>query len=293
MTRRLLTLALLLACLAMAQARAANDRGFFWRVSSPTTVVYLLGSIHFADSSFYPLREIVEKNFQQADALVVELDITGIDPQQYSDYIRRHGYYPPGDAIQQHISKQSWQRLQALLQTLNIAPETVTAKKPGLLIMDLTAAMLARLGYQAGEGIDLHFIMQARRQGKPVLGLETLQQQLALLIDMPAAETLLQASLDEAEQAKTQLQQLEQAWKSGDEQALQQLMITQPEARYKNYRQINDALLYRRNDAMAANIRAMLAGDKRHFVVVGAGHLIGKRGIVRQLKQAGYTVERL
>ncbi len=293
MTRRLVILTLLIACLALAPAQAANDRGFFWRVSSPTTVVYLLGSIHFAESSFYPLREIVEKSFQQADALVVELDITGIDPQQYSEYIRRHGYYPPGDSIKQHISKQSWQRLQALLQTFNIAPETVATKKPGLLIMDLTAAMLDRLGYQAGEGIDLHFILQARRQGKPVIGLESLQQQLALFINMPAAETLLQASLDEAEQAEAQLQQLEQAWKSGDEQALQQLMITQPEARYKDYRRINEALLYRRNDAMAAKIRAMLAGDKRVFVVVGAGHLVGERSIVRRLKQAGYNVERL
>ncbi len=293
MTRSLVTLTLLIACLALAPAQAANDRGFFWRVSSPTTVVYLLGSIHFADSSFYPLREIVEKNFQQADALVVELDITGIDPQQYSEYIRRHGYYPPGDSIKQHISKQSWRRLQALLQTFNIAPETAAAKKPGLLIMDLTAAMLDRLGYQAGEGVDLHFILQARRQGKPVIGLESLQQQLALFINMPAVETLLQASLDEAEQAEIQLQQLEQAWKSGDEQALQQLMIMQPEARYKDYRQINEALLYRRNDAMAAKIRAMLAGDKRVFVVVGAGHLVGERGIVRRLKQAGYNVERL
>ena len=293
MTRNIVILTLLIVWLALAPAQAANDRGFFWRVSSPTTAVYLLGSIHFADSSFYPLRELVEKNFQQADALVVELDITGIDPLQYSEYIRRHGYYPPGDSIKQHISKQSWQRLRALLQTFNIAPETVATKKPGLLIMDLTAAMLDRLGYQAGEGIDLHFILQARRQGKPVIGLESLQQQLALFINMPAAETLLQASLDEAEQAEAQLQQLEQAWKSGDEQALQQLMITQPEARYKDYRRINEALLYRRNDAMAAKIRAMLAGDKRVFVVVGAGHLVGERSIVRRLKQAGYNVERL
>ena len=293
MTRNIVTLTLLIVWLALAPAQAANDRGFFWRVSSPTTVVYLLGSIHFADSSFYPLRELVEKNFQQADALVVELDITGIDPRQYSEYIRSHGYYPPGDSIKQHISKQSWQRLRALLQTFNIAPETVATKKSGLLIMDLTAAMLDRLGYQAGEGIDLHFILQAKRQGKPVIGLESLQQQLALFINMPAAETLLQASLDEAEQAEAQLQQLEQAWKSGDEQALQQLMITQPEARYKDYRRINEALLYRRNDAMAAKIRAMLAGDKRVFVVVGAGHLVGERSIVRRLKQAGYNVERL
>ena len=290
---RLPVIALLLYCLGSGAAQAANDRGFFWRVSSPTTVVYLLGSIHFADSSFYPLRELVEKNFQQADVLVVELDITGIDPRQYSEYISRLGYYPPGDSLKQHISKQSWRRLQTFLQAFDIAPETVARKKPGLLIMDLTAVMLARLGYQVGEGIDLHFILQAKRQGKPVIGLETLQQQLALFIDMPAAETLLQASLDDAEQAETQLQQLEQAWKSGDEQALQQLMITRPEARYEDYRQINEVLLYRRNDAMAAKIRTMLAGDKRYFVVVGAGHLVGERGIVHQLKQADYTVERL
>lgn len=293
MTRRLLTLTLLLACLAQAQARAANDRGFFWRVSSPTAVVHMLGSIHFADSSFYPMRAVIEKNFQAADELVVELDITDINPQQYRDYISRHGYYPPGDSIKQHISKQSWRRLQSVLHEFNIAPESVVSKKPGLLIMDLTAVMLARLGFQAKDGIDLHFIRQAKQLGKPVLGLETLQQQLSTFINMPAQETLLQASLDDADQADDQLQRLEQAWKSGDDTALLQLMITRPEAQYKDYRLINEALLYRRNDAMTARIRAMLAGDKIHFVVVGAAHLVGERGIVQQLQRAGYTVERL
>jgi len=35
-----------------------------------------MGSIHFADKSFYPLRPVIEKAFQHSDALVVELDIT-------------------------------------------------------------------------------------------------------------------------------------------------------------------------------------------------------------------------
>lgn len=283
---------LLCLWLFVAPLQAANDRVFYWQVSHGESTLFLLGSIHFADSSFYPLRRIIESDFQQADTLVVELDISRIKPQQYQGFIREHGHYPPGDSLRQHLPPASWQRLQALLAGLHIPLEQIVSKKPGLVVMELTATLLEQLGYQAALGIDLHFIRQAVALGKPVIGLETLQQQLRLLADLPEASILLQASLDEFDQAEAQLRQLEQAWKRGDDAALLQLMVAQPEAEYPGYRQVNEAILYGRNDSMVERLRELLSSGGRHFVVVGAAHLLGPRGIVGQLQAAGYRVQR-
>ena len=56
-------------------AYAENDKAFVWQVSSEQATVYLMGSIHFADKSFYPLRKEIEEAYSRSNALVVEMDI--------------------------------------------------------------------------------------------------------------------------------------------------------------------------------------------------------------------------
>ena len=51
-----------------------------------------------------------------------------------------------------------------------------------------------------------------------------------------------------------------------------------------------ERLLYRRNDNWTAKLKEILPKETV-FVAVGAGHLIGERGLLDQLKNMGYTVE--
>jgi hypothetical protein len=48
---------------------------------------------------------------------------------------------------------------------------------------------------------------------------------------------------------------------------------------------------------MVSKIEQMLKQDgtagKSYFVVVGSGHLIGKKGIVNALREKGYKIKRL
>ncbi len=288
---------LLLACVTLylfaGAAHSAYDRGFFWQVESHSAIAWLLGSIHFADSSVYPMRPVIEQNFAAADALVVELDVLSIDTQVMQRYIQQHGMYPEGESLRQHLSAQTWRQMQHSLQQLGVPLALVENKKPGLLVMDITTLLLARLGYSALDGIDLHFLVQARRMQKPVLALETLEQQLDLFIRMPAGDVLLQQTLDHSAQAGEEMQNMLSTWKRGDETALYDMMVEKPEQAYSGYAEVNEALLFRRNDTMVQKIKKLMMTGKRYFIVVGAGHLIGQRCIVQQLKQAGFKVQRL
>ena len=61
-------------------AESSDKKAFIWQISSDTSTIYLMGSIHVASSAIYPLDEVIENAFQIADSLVVEIDISNINP---------------------------------------------------------------------------------------------------------------------------------------------------------------------------------------------------------------------
>ncbi len=56
---------------------------------------------------------------------------------------------------------------------------------------------------------------------------------------------------------------------------------------------VYEKLVYQRNRRMTAKIEDLLRSKDTCFIVVGAGHLVGKKGIVELLKTKGYSVEQM
>ena len=282
-----------LLCVVLTwNSQAANDRGLFWEVSSPTATVYLLGSIHFGVDDLYPLRSEITQAYASAERLAVEIDITRVSPVAYSRYINQHGTYSSGETLADHVSASTWQHLQRVLKRLEIPVAAIENFKPGLVVMQLSTVVYARKGLSPETGIDMYFLQRARREGKPVVELESMEQQLDMLIQLPQAEAMLIEALQDFERASELTKMLLTGWQRGDATALEALLISSPEQRTPTYHQVNEAVLYKRNRDMRDAVRQMLAEEAVSFVIVGAGHLIGERGIVELLQQDGYAVER-
>jgi uncharacterized protein YbaP (TraB family) len=58
-------------------------------------------------------------------------------------------------------------------------------------------------------------------------------------------------------------------------------------------RAFNEQLLNQRNIGMAEKIKDYLAGEGTYFVLVGAAHLIGERGVVALLNAADINSQRI
>ena len=101
-----------LSFLVVANACAEDDKAFFWQVNSARASVYLMGSIHFADKSFYPLRKEIVDVYDKSDALVVELDINNIDHNAYNRLLLEKGMYKDGATIKDVISEKTWLQLE-------------------------------------------------------------------------------------------------------------------------------------------------------------------------------------
>lgn len=284
--------------LACSYSYAENDKAFAWQVTSGEASVYLIGSMHYADKSFYPLRQTIEDAFNRSEYLVVELDINHIDHDRYMQILLQDGVYKDATTIKEVISDETWLQLRRHLQRLNIDYDAIKKYKPGLLVLTLTATQITQMGFDAALGVDAHFLNRAAEEvpAKKVIALETLQQQLKLFLEMPDGELLLKESLHSLNEAEPLMLAMVDLWKRGDVKQMNQLLFEDALQETPAFSEIYDRIFYRRNEAMVAKLDAMLkkpsASRANYFVVVGSGHLVGDKGIVNALKEKGYQVQR-
>lgn len=280
---------LLLSFALLVQAQPS--KGFLWEVQSGSTRVFLMGSIHFANAEFYPLSNAIEQAFASSDRLAVEVDLGAIDPLTLQAQMLLQGSYPEKETLRDHLDNKTLKALEEYLVSNGLPLELFIAFRPGVLVMTLTAMELAKYGMLPSQGIDLYFLKRARGQ-KDILALETLEEQFSLLIDAGADGRMLQQTLAEFKHFPKMIEALTQSWQTGDEQSLKRWMIDEPLKNYPEYRKIHKAIFTDRNLRMTEKIEGFLATQQTHFVVVGAGHLIGKGGIIDLLGNKGYQVVR-
>lgn len=291
-------LLIFLSFFVLFSAQAANDKAFIWQVSSDNSVVYLTGSIHFADKSFYPLRAEIEAAFDRSNYLVVELDINQLGNDSYNQLVSKKGSYKDGKTIKDVLSEETWLQLRQRLQQLNVDYDTVKNFKPGILVLTLSAIHAMHMGLDPQLGIDVHFLQKAMQQAdKQIIELETLEQQIGLFLNMPNGDLLLKESLYSLDEAELLMTDMVRYWKQGDESQMNNLLFEDVIDQYPEFAEIYDRLFYQRNRQMTSKIELMLkqpsAVKSHYFVVVGSGHLLGEKGIVKALQAKGYEVKRL
>ena len=286
-----LRLLLLITLLLPQCGRAAGEPLMAWQVAADSARLTLLGSVHMAFPDVYPLREDLEMAFAQADALVVEVDITGTGAAEIQRLLLDKGMLPAGQTVEHYLSPPVWHSLQAYLDRHALSGDSVVRMKPGLLATTLSALRLAEFGMQVEHGIDRHFLNRAQG-AKPVLELESPAEQVALLLDFPDPDLLMAQTLLQLEDMEAIIAPVYEAWLEGDSTTLYQLLLAQERASHPEFEAIYQRVYDDRNQAMADRLTELLAGEGHYFVVVGAGHLVGEEGIIALLQRTGFTVSR-
>jgi uncharacterized protein YbaP (TraB family) len=294
-----LALALLLAmCVgpidrAAAATEDAGQKHFFWKVTGAKGVAYLFGTIHTGKAEFYPLPSMVEDRFKQADVLVEEVDGSeSTESSRVKQVILDRGVYLDGDSIANHLNEVTRNRLAGYVAKAGQSAARFVHIKPWLVSMLVTQIELKRLGFDPALGLDVHFLKEAEQAHKPVKGLESAEFQLRLFssFDTDMQNQLLLASLVAADKSAETYDLVVRAWQSGDADAMQAEM-TRSAREHPELAPVNKKLFDDRNDAMTKQIAAFLQTPKTYFVAIGAGHLVGDRGVVNQLRGMNFTVE--
>lgn len=275
----------------LSKATKEAGRGFMWEVQNNGNTVYLVGSMHIADDSFYPLRPEFEQAFAEADYLGVEIDLSKAADEEQQNMIMKLGMYQDGTTLKDHVSKDTYAKVGDILEQNGMKRDALDAFKPWVVETTISSLKSVMAGYEATEGIDLYFIQKALERKIPIVKLESYESQLSMFdqFSKELQEKNLNAALDNFDVLDDGVDQMADMWKKGDEKAL--LELTNSMAGDAEY---NKAMLIDRNIGMADKIDGYLKSDKKaeYFIVVGAAHYLGEHGVIKLLEDKGYTVVR-
>jgi uncharacterized protein YbaP (TraB family) len=162
--------------------------------------------------------------------------------------------------------------------------------RPWLASLTLAEAVAASQGYSSENGADMQLAAEARAHGLAVGYFETVEEQLAFLASPSETEQVsaLKLTIDQLETTPEIYDELYDAWRAGDVPQLAALLSEGMEEVPEYW----DVMVGKRNAAWVEVIDALLHGEERVFVAVGAGHLVGKKSVIELLQDRGFTVTR-
>jgi uncharacterized protein len=277
--------------IAFAQAGAQQKKAFLWSLKTDRATIYLLGSFHLLKSDAYPLDKDIEAAYRDCKRVVFETDIDAANDPAFQARMLTQGLYPEGQTLEQNISKETYGLLEKKLTEVGLTIDQIGRFKPWFCALTLAALKLKRMGFDPQYGIDGYFFNKAKKDGKEKLFLETLDFQIALFSELGGnqAEAFLRQTLKDLEVVETMLPDMVSAWETGDATRLESIMTIS----FKDYPDIYDRFIVRRNKAWAGTIEQLLAQGGTSLVVVGAGHLVGQDNLVQLLKDKRYAIEQV
>jgi hypothetical protein len=274
-----------------AAAASSNGAGLVYQVEGPNGRFYLAGSMHLLHAERASLPAPLERAYRNSASIVMEIDTDDGDAQDAGARLLEAAQLAPDTSLQALLGEARWNTVRTALAEAGFDAERASRFEPWGLALLLTQAGFARQGYTSAAGVEQQLTERARRDGKPISGLETAAMQIALLdgLDMNVQRQMLDLTLEEVQEMPQMLDELDDAWRAGDLQRLEALLLEG----YRQMPELYTALLVERNRRWVSQIRAWPTTSPPRLVLVGALHLVGEQGLPALLQRAGYTVERL
>ena len=161
--------------------RAAVGASYSWPALDITLpgerYLHLVGSIHMGTRDMSPPPARLLKKIRQADALIVEADITG-NETPFADL-------PACPPLAERLTPQQLVELESRAAELGLSTAPFDSQPLWQVAMVLQATQAQKLGLRADYGIDYQLLMAARESKVRVMELEGTDSQIALLRDLP------------------------------------------------------------------------------------------------------------
>jgi uncharacterized protein len=279
----------LLFCLLLLPA-AAIARPALWVVKDADTTIYLFGTVHLLPNDTAWHYPAVDRAVADSQRLYIEL--TDDDQANMMALVLRYGV-DVAHPLSSLLDPSERLRLTMAANKAGVpgGVQALNVMRPWLAALTLATAPLLKAGLDPEHGVDKQLKAQMAGAGKQVLGLETAEQQIRFLADMPQSVELafLRSSIRDADKGTIELTELIDAWKNGDVAAIARLEdgdLRQTEPK------LYQRLLVQRNGAWAKKIAAMLQQPGTIFIAVGAAHLAGPDSVQMQLHKLGVDAVR-
>jgi uncharacterized protein len=269
-------------------ALSPPGKHFVWRVTNAPVPFYLVGSFHSLTKDDYPLPAAYRDAFAQAQRLLFEYDPKRRDT--LTQRFREEALYPSGLDVESDLRPDTLALLRKNLWRFGLKFDQIRHYRPWAIALRILAQQ-GPLGPSSSFSMEMRVVSQARRSGKEVAGLETIDEHVAFWREMVErdSENLLVYILARDKTVTDLFAKTHAAWMRGDVAALSS---TNAGLRQANPG-IAQRLLDRRNQRWVDRIEAEMKTGKPTAIVAGAGHFSGPGSVIAILEERGYKIEQL
>jgi len=260
-----------------------------WTVHGKKGTAYLFGSVHVLPQQVDWHTKAIDAAIAKADVFVFELPVEEDLQAHIQNYVKTRGTLPPDQHLRDMLSPKAREAFDREIAKLPVSASAFDHMRPWLADVTIDVLDIQNQHYSPQAGIEAQLKKEIAARNKPVIGLETVDQQLALLApDDPKVELQnFESDLENAKDDNDKVGPLLDAWMQGDVRLLAHLTA----ADMKDYPQLRKVLIEDRNQAWVKKIAALLDDNKTYFIAVGAAHLVGPRGVPALLRKQGLKVD--
>ena len=286
MKKRLAVLFLLFFQFSQTYAQQ-SQKGLLWEISGNGILQpsYIFGTIHLIcpDNFFVP--KGTEEKFKIAQQVFLEIDMD--DPQMMMK-TQKLMMSVDGKKLKDIMNESDYQVFSKYFKKISGMDVAMFGSAKPMVYMSF--ALMKSVGCPMPKSYEEYFVKEAKTEKKEVFGLETIEDQVAVMDRATTEQQVgwLMDAVKETENGNAIYDQMIDLYKKQDIEALTKMISGQ----MVGMKGMQDELLDKRNQnwipAIEQNIR-----QKSTFFAVGAGHLGGEKGVLKLLQQKGYTVKSL
>jgi uncharacterized protein YbaP (TraB family) len=266
-----------------------TEKSLLWKISGQglSEPSYLYGTIHLIDQADFFLSDSTRSFIDASDMVVFEVNMADMTDIGAQIGLLMDAFMDGGQSLKDLLPAEDYQLVKDHFQGMGLPIFLFERMKPMFLTV-FTSMDLEPDAMSSGDMVsyEMKILELARAGEKRIGGLETIEYQMSIFDSIPYEEQaqMLVESIRSEQNGGDALEELVRLYKSQDIDAMVGLLKTE-EGMGKH----EDMLLVNRNRNWIPVMKEMMA-NQQTFFAVGAGHLGGTQGVIRLLRQEGYTV---
>jgi len=289
MNRRLIIVLAALMSLTLSAQR-------MWKVTGGDAKgeSYLFGTHHVAPVSVLDSTPGFDQAIQRVDAMYGEIVMNAADSAVMQQKMMAYAMAPSDSTLSKVLSPAQIDSVNAVLSKYTMGmvnASQLEMMKPAIVNTQLAMlqSVVAFPEFNPAQQLDQTIQVKSAAAGKAVRGLESIDRQLEILLGDPISTQAadLMETIAKDDKAVEFAQKLADAYNDGDLERIAALMF---DPQWGISAEDADRMLYSRNRDWVKQLREILPRESV-LVAVGIGHLIGDEGLIKLLRDSGYTVK--
>ncbi|TDE11566.1 TraB/GumN family protein [Dyadobacter psychrotolerans] len=265
------------------KAQAPKENSLLWEITAPGQAKpsYLFGTIHLICPADFSLSDSLKIAVAKTEQIALEVDMD--DPGMMATMMKTMNM-KDGNELKKLFSETEYSRLaQFYKDSVGIGLAMFEKAKPFVLMGPLFNSVLAC----QPQSYEMSLVELAGKQKSEVIGLETLEEQMAIFDTIPYKDQvkMIVMMIDSLPQARKEFKALVELYKKQDVNGLYQMTMKSEFGMEGN----EELMLFDRNKKWIPRIQKSMA-EKPTFFAVGAAHLGGEKGVIALLRKEGYKV---